>query len=391
MNSAIENSFQCLKNYLEDPPLSERYMGYDPFDGLNSSTLQNSMLSRSRFLRLAWLQLFKKSPVNFRALFKVEVGYNPQALGLFLTSYCNLYKIQQKEDYLQIIRFLVKKLLSLTSGGWSGACWGYNFDWQARAFFQPKFTPMIVPTSFSVNALFDAYEILKDQQLLDTAVSSGKFILKDLNRTYEEDLFAFSYSPLDNTVVYNATLMGAQVLSRIYTCTKEDHYNQEAAKAVKFCLNHQNSDGSWPYGTKSYHQWIDNFHSGYNLTCLSDYEKFTGDTSVHNAIKKGLEYYLNTFFESSGRSKYYSNQVFPLDINNPAQLIITLSKLGKLKEMKSLAGKVLNWTIATMQHRTGYFYYQKHRFYKIKIPYMRWSQAWMFYALTTYLNILNEE
>ncbi len=59
--------------------------------------------------------------------------------------------------------------------------------------------------------------------------------------------------------------------------------------------------------------------------------------------------------------------------------------------MQPLADKVLNWTIANMQDKKGYFYYQKYRFYKIKIPYIRWSQAWMFYALTTYLNILNEK
>lgn len=391
MKSAIENSFQRLKNYLEAPPLSERYMGYDPFDGLNSPTFQNSILNKSRFLKIAWLQLHKNSPVNFRRFFRVEVGYNPQALGLFISSYCNLYKSEQNEDDLLIIRFLAEKLLSLKSRGWSGACWGYNFDWQARAFFLPKFTPMIASTSFAVNGLFDAYEILKSQHLLDAAVSSGNFIMKDLNRTYEDNLFAFSYSPLDNTVVYNATLLGSQVLSRIYAYTKEDHFKQEAAKTVQFCLNHQKTDGSWPYGTKSYHKWTDNFHSGYNLTCLSDYGKFTGDNSVHNAIHKGLDYYLNTFFEPSGRAKYYSNRIFPVDINNPAQLIITLSKLGMLKDMQPLADKVLNWTIANMQDKKGYFYYQKYRFYKIKIPYIRWSQAWMFYALTTYLNILNEK
>ena len=30
----------------------------------------------------------------------------------------------------------------------------------------------------------------------------------------------------------------------------------------------------------------------------------------------------------------------------------------------------------------AYFYYQKKRWYKNRINYLRWSQAWMFYALT---------
>jgi len=34
-----------------------------------------------------------------------------------------------------------------------------------------------------------------------------------------------------------------------------------------------------------------------------------------------------------------------------------------------------------MRSSEGYFYYQRHRFHTNRIPYMRWSQAWMMYAL----------
>jgi hypothetical protein len=35
--------------------------------------------------------------------------------------------------------------------------------------------------------------------------------------------------------------------------------------------------------------------------------------------------------------------------------------------------------------KAGYFYYQIQPYYKNKIPYMRWSQAWMLLALATLL------
>ena len=41
--------------------------------------------------------------------------------------------------------------------------------------------------------------------------------------------------------------------------------------------------------------------------------------------------------------------------------------------------------IRHMQDPSGYFYYQKHRFYTNKISYMRWSNAFMFNALSLYL------
>jgi hypothetical protein len=47
-----------------------------------------------------------------------------------------------------------------------------------------------------------------------------------------------------------------------------------------------------------------------------------------------------------------------------------------------MARKIAGWAIANMQDEKGYFYYQKGRWITNKIPYIRWSQAWMFYALS---------
>src|SRR5690606_18341361 len=102
-------------------------------------------------------------------------------------------------------------------------------------------------------------------------------------------------------------------------------------------------NGSWSYGTLSFHQWIDNFHTGYNLECISEYQRISGDKSFQKNIDKGLGYYLNTFFTNEGISKYYNNKTYPVDIHAPAQLVATLSKLTKLNENKVLIDKVLSW------------------------------------------------
>ena len=54
-------------------------------------------------------------------------------------------------------------------------------------------------------------------------------------------------------------------------------------------------------------------------------------------------------------------------------------------EHEDLLDKVLNWTIQNMQSHNGYFYYQINKYFSSKISYMRWAQAWMFYAMSTYL------
>ena len=50
-----------------------------------------------------------------------------------------------------------------------------------------------------------------------------------------------------------------------------------------------------------------------------------------------------------------------------------------------LAKRIFTWSLKTMQSESGYFFYQKKRFFKNKISYMRWSQAWMLLALATLL------
>lgn len=389
MYKEILTSFTELKKYCEQ----EEFKGYDPYDGLNSKLFNAiPIVSKNRYARLAWIQAFKRSPFNLRAITGVKKDYNPKALGLFLSGFCNLYTLEPKQEYLDKIYFFTNKLQELQNTKWSGACWGYNFDWQARAFFQPKHTPTVVASVFIASALLDAFEITKDESLLKIARSTCNFITKDLNRTFDNNgNFAFSYSPLDNSVVFNASLLGSRLLARVYSFTNEKELIETARKSVQFCCNYQKEDGSWGYGTLPFHQWIDNFHTGYNLECIADYMKYSGDNSYEDQVKKGFDYYIKTFFTEEGIPKYYSNSVYPIDIHAPAQLVITLQKLEKFKEHKKVLDKVFGWTIKNMQSDQGYFYYQINKTFSSKISYMRWAQAWMFYALSAYLKLYNIE
>ena len=383
MSEKTRNSLIRLTDYCK----SEGFKGYDPYDGLNSALFQAiPFISKNRLARLVWIQLFKRSPLNLRVITRVKKDHNPKALGLFLSGYCNLYKMRADQEYLDMIQFFIDKLKEVVNKNNSGACWGYNFDWQARAFFQPKNTPTVVATTFIGSALLDAYEITKEDQLLKIARSACDFIIKDINRTYDDkENFAFSYSPLDKSVVFNASLLGSRLLSRVYSYTHEIELLDLAEKSVAFCCDYQKNDGSWSYGTLDFHHWIDNFHTGYNLECIADYMKYSGDNSFELHLDNGFDYYIKTFFTDEGVSKYYNNSVYPIDIHSPAQLIITLTRLGKFQEYRNLADKVISWTIDNMQSDKGYFYYQKNKFFISKIPYMRWAQAWMFYALSEYL------
>ncbi|MBV5327482.1 MAG: hypothetical protein JZU65_07570, partial [Chlorobium sp.] len=324
-------------------------------------------------------------------IFLVPMEHNAKGIGLLLSGYCNIYKAQQEsehkelgrqDDFFDKITYLADLLISMQSIGYSGACWGYNFDWQARRLFLfPKNTPTVVATAFCATALFEAFEITRNENLLETALSSARFVLNDLHRTPKSRGFLFSYSPLaGNNTVYNASLMASKLLSYCYHYCKDEAVAAAARESVQACVDAQQSDGSWRYGELPVQSWVDSFHTGYNLEALQAYQEQTGDDTFAPATEKGFAFYVQNFFLHDGKPKYYHNNTWPIDIHCPAQFFVTLSRLHKFEEHKELAAKVMDWSIRNMQDPKGYFYYQLKKTINSKISYMRWSNAFMLYA-----------
>lgn len=383
-------SFLKLKAYCE----KEQYKGWDPYDGLNSKIFQALPFKYWDLGRAIWIQIFKHSPINFRRLLLVPKGYNAKGVALFLLGYCELYKLAKsgcndfgtKEELLVKINEITTLLLCLKSTGYSGACWGYNFDWQARRLFLfKKHTPTVVATCFCVEALLESYKITKKDAVLKETLTAADFVLNDLSRTPHGNGFFFSYSVKDgNNTVINASLLGAKILSLCYKYTKNEGYLKFAKKAIVTACDLQKEDGSWIYGLLPIQYRIDSFHTGYNLDAISMYQNCTGDIQFSSNLKKGFDYYMANFFEADGTPKYYHNKTYPIDIHCPAQLFVTLSKLNQFKTHQDLAAKVFNWSVKNMQSKTGYFFYQLKKGWSSKISYMRWSNAFMFNAMAFY-------
>lgn len=391
----VIDSFRLLREYCE----REGFKGWDPYDGLNSKVFQAlPFLKKSALCRLVVIQGFKRCPINLRRIALVPKEYNAKGIGLFLSGYCNLYNAVKANPKLaeslgsadslkSQINELAELLISLQSNGYSGACWGYNFDWQARRLFLfPKFTPTVVATNFCATALMEAFEITGEKKYLEIALSAANFIINDLHRSNYKDGFLFSYSPLQgNDTVFNASLLGSRLLSFCYKYTGNEEYRNLAEQSIKACCAGQKENGAWVYGMLPVQSWVDSFHTGYNLDALIAYQEQTGDDKYNKYIEKGFEYYIQNFFEADGTPKYYDNRTYPIDIHCPGQLLVTLARLHKTEEYKDIAEKVIDWTIRNMQDKKGYFYYQLKPGVSSKISYMRWSNAFMFNALSHYI------
>ena len=362
------------------------WAGYDPYDALNSQLFKALPFLDARLFRLVFTQAMKRSPVNLRPLLGVAKAQNPKGLALFLAAILKLRKLGLLRDD-DLPQALVARIVALRSGDTKHWSWGYNFPWQTRTILVPRDAPNLVCTTFVAGALLDAYEELKDVTLLEMALSAGDYLLGELFYTEGRDVASFCYPlPTSKGKVHNANFLAAAFLSRLYFQTGDDRWMGPALQVTRYSAGKQKNDGSWSYGELRKQGWIDNFHTGYNLTSLRAIGRNLGTSEFEPHVHLGFEFYRKHFFRKDGAVRYFHDRTYPVDIHCVAQSILTLLEFQDLGPTSiELVRSVYDWAMRHMWDEAGFFYYRVLRTMTNRISYTRWSQSWMLLALVTVL------
>ena len=374
---------------LSERSRAEGYAGWDPFDGLESRIFQATPLRHLAPARVAWLQMVKRSPWNLRPFLRVPKGLNSKGLALFTLAEIWRYRTSGDAVHQERAAEILNLLRTLTIETASGVAFGYNFDWQSRAFFAPKGTPTIVPTAFAARAFLESFRETNDECDLEIPRKICRFIVTELQRPHETDHeICFSYTAGDRSLIYNASLLAAETLGAVGAIDQNDEYLNLAAKAARYAINMQGTRGEWAYGPKLRHAWIDNFHTAFILSSLDrigeQLPAIRDEADI--AIARGFEFWIANFFTEDGAPKYFDTQTYPIDIHSAAAAIVTLVDLRDRDERAlPLAEKVAAWTTNEMWNSDGFFSYQKKRSSTVRIPFIRWGQAWMAYAIARLL------
>jgi hypothetical protein len=315
------DTFRDVLHRLHEHCAARQWTGYDPYDGLNSPV---ACWLPGRVARQAWTQLHRRSPVNLRPLCGIAPTLNAKAVALFALG-------SRDPKLLTLL-----ESLRHPDGGW-----GYPFPWQSRAFFAPRGTSNLVCTAFAAKAL-----------KCDVTGFIEKHLLRD---------GWITYVPGTDTQIHNINLMGAALLGR--------------RDLAEFSVRRQRPDGSWWYGEAGNQHWIDNFHTGYCLVALRELGGF--DT----AAQRGFEFWARSFWAADGAPQYYAGRPYPQDTHCCAQGILTFLSFGE----PGKAAWVAQWAVDHLWDDRGFFWYQRGRWVTNRLGYMRWSQAWMYYALSELL------
>ncbi len=358
------------------------YRGYDTFDGLNAR-FARPLTFETTLLRTVLQQGVRRFPLNLRPLLGISKNHSTKGMGFLARGFMRLHEATSNASWAEKAEFALQWLVDHQSPGYNGACWGNHFDYQSRSFYLRKGVPTIVWTSLIGHAFLDAYDHFQKEHYLEVAVSACEHIICDLEKFPDGEALCISYIPGQNSQVHNANTLGASLLARTYSHTRNESYRTLASKAIQYTAQHQRPDSSWYYGEKESLHWVDNFHTAYVLDCFKHYVQNTGDVRFDEQMMKGYQYWKKTFFLPDGTPRYYDHKTLPLDIQCSSQAIDTLVFFrDRDPESLPLALKVAQWTIENMQDHTGYFYYRRYsRRLVNKTATLHWGQATMLCAL----------
>ena len=366
------------------------FRGYSKFDALNSPFLW-FLSAHSVFLRKAFVFALSRSPVNIRPLLSVRKKQNPKGLALFARCALNLYTLTGQEEYKHQAGKLIELLLTISQKDkFSGHCWGYEHPWQNIAFFIPPYEPNSVVTCAAAEAFLKAYAVFGQQEYLDVCTSVADFLLNDLTQIdVGPNRLCRSYDLHSGWKVINVNAFIAAYLAKLYTVTKNETYKEVAEKTMRWVIDTRTPDCAWYYTDppEASRITIDNYHTGFVLDSIQEYLEVFENSEYQRVWQQGLDYYQKNLFLSDGTPKWMYNKPTPHDIHGSAQGIITFSKAAAIEsEQMGQAAKILNWTLENMYDaRQARFYYQKTPRWTRRFTLMRWSQAWMCYAISEYL------
>ena len=290
---------KLLESYL----LCDNLETYDPYDIWKSSI---GMKIKKLYYKNKYLGLIPAGAVTIYDLYinnSKRNGYYKQeypiARAQASIALLNLYKQEKNLKYIEYAKKHIDWLLQNNSIGYSGYCWGMNYDWVYTATeTYDKNTPFITHTPYPLEALVLYYNITKDKTVLDAIKSIFLFLEKDIKVMREtEDMLILSYGAQKDRIVTNANSYGIYMYALLidFFPEKEEYIKSKIKKLYNFIKSVQQDDGSWLYAPYDKDTFIDCFHSAIVVKNLIKTSKLTYLEDVETIITKGYDYIIENF------------------------------------------------------------------------------------------------
>jgi hypothetical protein len=348
---------RCAARLVETAAAGD-WRGSDPYDGL--WWRWPAALTAGPRRRQVIAQLHARSPVDVRRLYRRERPLIPKALGVFGSAAVRLARLGGNEHLLEAAHDALGRLDADRASG--ERAWGYHWDVQTRWSFYRGGVPNVVVTAFAARGLTDGAEALAQPHLGERARNAAHWVLEDL---YLPDSGHFAYHAGSDTLIHNASLLGARVVHELLGAP------EPVVAALERTLSAQRPDGSWPYGEGI--EFTDSFHTGFVLDCLCALRDV--DSAVDDALARGADYYAERFFAGDGSASLWPGRRYPLDAHSAGTGLSALAALVRHGHADPALLRLVAERTESDVVRRGHAIHRRYRLGHATVRYVRWCDA----------------
>jgi hypothetical protein len=311
----------------------------------------------------------------------------PIAKAHLILGYLNRFKNTKNTNLLNKAISISDSLINDSIPTKTGIGWGYPFNWMTTRGLLESGVPLITTTPYCLEAFIEIYKITKDEKYKEIISKINNFCKNDLSFVTHEQYKASSYSPVDNSVIVNASAYRAYSLIIAGDLLDDEESIKIGEELINFVVGVQNTDGSWYYGfDHSNDNFIDNFHTCFVLKNLIKSNSINKNLKLGKTIEKGMNYYFQKLFDGNYTIPFSHNkriQLVNFEMYDTAEFINLLALQIDNSTYKNEIFKILSKIFDEFYLNKGYFITRRYKFsiYN-KIPYLRWPQSQLFNYLS---------
>jgi hypothetical protein len=359
------------------------YRGWDPFD-LSNAPLFGAMPQSWWLPHLALSKVGSRvAPGWVRRVLRVPRIEDPK---IYACAYFG-YRHWDSPESGRRAGEMIDRLAAIASRDPDGGVhWGYDYLWAIRSGeVNPRRASTIVPGSFAILALLDDLVATgSDRHRGLIAAALGYYATRHRRLGAAGEYLGYFSDPAANT--HNANMLGCTALSVGGRVLDHDEWLQAAARAATTSVSAVSPDGYLPYMDHASGDWTDCFHHLYVIACTAALQRINPyvDRDLFGDAGSRLRNYLRTaFLRDDGLINYYPGRLYPIDPHNYAAAAIFAVLFGDGADLAPADAEPLlrhvdglMWDAARGRYR-----FRRHRRVDSRL-FLRWTQAWMFAALS---------
>lgn len=266
--------------------------------------------------------------------------------------------------------------------------WGYPFDWVTRNGVIAAQTPLITSTPYAYEAFEAVHAIDADPQWLAVMRSIAEHAAQDIpDMALSAHSASAGYMPGDSLArVINASAYRAFLLVSAGKRFGRDDWLHTALRNLRYVIEAQRSDGSWPYATDGVRDFVDHFHTCFVLKALAKIDRLHPTAGCRQAINAGAAYYVRHLFDEAGLPRPFARAprltVYRHELYDYAECINLGLLLGpRLPDIEARARSAVEDLLARWCKPDGSLRSRRLRFGWDNVPMHRWAQAQAFRSL----------